>query len=182
MAYDGLVTGAVVRRLQEALIGGRIEKVYQPEKDEIIVSVRTMSGTYRLLISATSSNPRIHLTVTSRQNPINAPLFCMIMRKHFTGGKIIRISQHEFDRVIRLDVECYTELGDLTVKSIVVEIMGRHSNIILVKEDNKIIDSIKHIDGTVSAVRQVLPNLFYELPPPQGKAIPHSAVTELFQE
>lgn len=172
MAFDGFVTHSIVRELNNKLISGKIDKIYQPEKDEIIISVRTLAGNYRLLLSAVSSNPRIHLTELSRQNPINAPLFCMILRKHLTGGKIINISQQDFDRIIKIDIECYTEMGDLTTKSIIIEIMGRHSNIILIKEDKKIIDSIKHIDGTISAVRQVLPNLFYELPPNQEKTNP----------
>lgn len=180
MAFDGFVTHSIVSELNDKLISGKIDKIYQPEKDEIIVSVRTMAGTYRLLLSAASSNPRVHLTEISRQNPLNAPLFCMILRKHLTGGKIINISQHKFDRVIKFDIECYTEMGDLTTKSLVAEIMGRHSNIILIKDDKKIIDSIKHIDGTVSAVRQVLPNLFYELPPQQDKMNPKTYSSDEF--
>ena len=182
MAFDGFVTHSIVRELNSKLILGKIDKIYQPEKDEIIISVRTLTGNHRLLLSAASSNPRIHLTELSRQNPINAPLFCMILRKHLTGGKIINISQQDFDRVVIIDIECYTEMGDLTTKSIVIEIMGRHSNIILIKDDKKIIDSIKHIDGTVSAVRQVLPNLFYELPPKQEKTSPKSISPAAFAE
>lgn len=182
MAFDGFVTHHIVRELNDKLVMGKIDKIYQPEKDEIIISVRTVSGTYRLLLSAVSSNPRVHLTEISRQNPINAPLFCMILRKHLTGGKITNISQQDFDRVIKIDVECYTELGDLTTKSLITEIMGRHSNIILVKDDRRIIDSIKHIDGTVSAVRQVLPNLFYELPPQQEKTNPKNFSLDIFAD
>ena len=109
MAFDGFVTHSIVQELCEKIMLGKIDKIYQPEKDEIIVSVRTPNGTFRLLLSAASSNPRIHLTEASRQNPINAPLFCMILRKHLTGGKIINITQQDFDRVIRIDIECYTE-------------------------------------------------------------------------
>lgn len=175
MAFDGFVTHSIVRELSQTLVLGKIDKIYQPEKDEIIISVRTASGVHRLLISAASSNPRIHLTEESRENPITAPLFCMILRKHLSGGKIISFIQQGFDRVIRIDIECYTEMGDLTVKSLIVEIMGRHSNIILIQEGNRIIDSVKHIDFTVSAVRQILPNLIYELPPSQDKSDPKTA-------
>ncbi|MDO4744801.1 MAG: NFACT RNA binding domain-containing protein, partial [Clostridia bacterium] len=136
------------------------------------VSVRTREGLFRMLISAATSNPRIHLTERLRENPITAPLFCMILRKHLTGGKIKNISQLGFDRIVKIDIECYTEMGDLTEKSLIIEIMGKHSNIILVQNDSKIIDSIKHVDFTTSAVRQVLPGLFYELPPAQDKISP----------
>lgn len=172
MAFDGFVTHCMVRELKNILLQGRIDKIYQPERDEITLSVRTREGTYRLLLSAATSNPRLHLSEESRQNPINAPLFCMILRKHLTGGKIIGISQQGFDRVVKLDIECYTELGDLTQKSLIIEIMGKHSNIILIHQDSKIIDCIKHVDFTTSAVRQVLPGLIYELPPGQDKTEP----------
>ncbi len=172
MAFDGFVTHNMVRELKNTLLLGKVDKIYQPEKDEITVSIRTHDGTYRLLLSAATSNPRLHLSDASRQNPINAPLFCMILRKHLTGGKIIGISQHGFDRVVKFDIECYTEMGDLTQKSLIIEIMGKHSNIILIQNDNKIIDSIKHVDFTTSAVRQVLPGLFYEFPPKQDKQEP----------
>ncbi|MBQ9757909.1 MAG: NFACT family protein [Clostridia bacterium] len=172
MAFDGFVTYGIVKELNEKLSGGKIDKIHQPEKDEIIISIRTREGLFRLLISAATSNPRIHLTNISRENPLTAPLFCMILRKHLGGGKIKAIHQLDFDRVIKIDIECYTELGDLTEKSLMVEIMGKHSNITLIQNDNKIIDSIKHIDFTTSAVRQVLPGLIYELPPKQDKALP----------
>lgn len=175
MAFDGFVTHSIVRELNERLKAGKIDKIYQPEKDEIIISVRTPGGMQRLLISAASSNPRMHITEESRENPITAPLFCMILRKHLTGGKVISFTQQGFDRVVRIDIECYTELGDLTVKSLVVEIMGRHSNIILLQDKNKIVDSVKHIDFTISAVRQILPGLIYELPPAQYKTNPQEA-------
>ncbi len=172
MAFDGFVTHGIVAELKDKLLGGKIDKIHQPEKDEIILAVRTREGLFRVLLSAATSNPRIHLTEINRQNPITAPLFCMLMRKHLSGGKIVEISQAGFDRVVKIDIECYTEMGDLTQKSLIIEIMGRHSNIILIHNDNKIIDSIKHIDFTTSAVRQVLPGLIYELPPAQDKTNP----------
>ncbi len=182
MAFDGFVTQKIVAELSDTLIGGKFDKIYQPEKDEIIISVRTREGVFRVLFSATSSNPRLHLTESPRENPLTAPLFCMILRKHLTGGKIKNISQHSFDRIVRFDIECYTEMGDLTEKSLIIEIMGRHSNIIIVQNDGKIIDSIKHIDFTTSGVRQVLPGLFYELPPKQDKAEPGSVDKDYFKE
>lgn len=182
MAFDGFVTSGIVSELNKKLKDGKIDKVYQPEKDEIILSIRTRDGLFRLLISAATANPRIHLTNTSRENPLTAPLFCMIMRKHLGGGKIKSIHQIDFDRVIKIDIECYTELGDLTEKSLMVEIMGKHSNITLIHTGNKIIDSIKHIDFTTSAVRQVLPGLIYELPPKQDKSLPTEFSKKLFIE
>ncbi|MBR5614226.1 MAG: NFACT family protein [Clostridia bacterium] len=172
MAFDGFVTHSITAELKSKLLEGKIDKIHQPEKDELTVSVRTRDGLFRIVLSAATSNPRLHLTEINRENPITAPLFCMILRKHLTSGKIKNISQAGFDRVIRFDIECYTEMGDLTEKSLIIEIMGRHSNIILIQNDNKIIDSIKHIDFTTSAVRQVLPGLFYELPPSQDKSNP----------
>lgn len=182
MAFDGFVTHSIVDELKNILLFGKVDKIYQPEKDELTLSVRTHDGTRRLLLSAATSNPRLHLTEQSRQNPINAPLFCMILRKHLTGGKIVAITQQGFDRVVKLDIECYTEMGDLTQKSLIIEVMGRHSNIILVQSDNKIIDSIKHVDFTTSAVRQVLPGLFYEFPPPQDKTEPQNMTAKALAE
>ena len=175
MAFDGFVTHSIAAELRSKLMHGKIDKIYQPEKDEITINIRTADGAKRLLISAASQNPRMHLTEQTRENPITAPLFCMILRKHLTGGKIIGIRQNGFDRTVGIDIECYTEMGDLTRKSIVAEIMGRHSNIILIQDDNKIIDCVKHIDFTVSTVRQVLPGLIYELPPAQDKENPENA-------
>ncbi len=173
MSYDGMVTHSIVAELNALILGGKIDKIYQPENDEIILSVRTFNGSYRLLLSASASNARVHLTEVARENPMTPPMLCMLMRKHLQGNKIIKISQFGFDRIIRIDLEGRNELGDLCVKSIITEIMGRHSNIILIDDKNKILDSAKHVDFTVSAVRQILPGLIYEAPPPQEKLLPH---------
>lgn len=172
MSFDGLVTNSIVRELKNRISDGKINQVYQPERDEIIIQIRTFEGNYKLLMSASASNPRVHFTESKKENPITAPLFCMILRKHLCGGKIVSVEQDGFDRVVKIGVESYTELGDLTVKTLIIEIMNRHSNIILVGSDGKIIDSVKHIDLTVSAVRQVLPGFPYELPPAQNKINP----------
>ena len=174
MAFDGFVTFGIVAELSSLLQGGKIDKIHQPEKDELVISVRTKMGQYKILLSAATSNPRLHLTEINRENPLTAPLFCMILRKHLAGGTIKAIHQQGFDRIVRFDIECYTEMGDKTEKSIICEIMGRHSNIILVQSDGKIIDSIKRVDFTTSAVRQVLPGLIYELPPKQDRLVPDS--------
>lgn len=172
MSYDGIVTHSVVYELNNTILGGKIDKIYQPEADEIIIAVRTFSGSYRLLLSASASNARVHLTEVKRENPPSPPMLCMLMRKHLSGGKITGISQIRFDRIIKIDIECYDELGDLNTKSIIAEIMGRHSNIIFIDANNRILDSAKHVDFTVSSVRQILPGFTYELPPGQDKTEP----------
>ena len=148
---------------------GRIDKVYQPEKDEIILGIRSMGQAYKLLLTSNASNPKFHFTQTNPSNPMTPPLFCMVMRKHLQSGKIIKIEQPDFDRILNIYVESLNELGDYSVKKLVLEIMGRHSNIILTDENNTILDCIKHIGHDTSSVREVLPGREYTLPPSQGK-------------
>lgn len=169
MSYDGFVTGSVVHELCQKILGGKIDKIYQPEKDEIVLGIRTFGGKFRLLLSANPSNARVHLSDTKKENPMAPPMLCMLMRKYLSGGKIVGISQPGRDRVVRIDVECLNELGDFDTKSVITEIMGRHSNIIFIDKDGKIYDSAKHVDFTVSKVRQILPGLMYEPPPAQHK-------------
>ncbi len=172
MSYDGMVTRCVAYELSRTIVGGKIDKIHQPERDEIILHIRSLNGNYRLLLSASASNPRVHLTQVSKENPITPPMLCMLMRKHLQGNKILGVTQEGFDRILKIDTEGRNELGDVCTKSIIIEIMGRHSNIILVDEKNRILDSAKHVDFTVSAVRQILPGLIYETPPAQEKANP----------
>lgn len=169
MAFDAAAVRCLTKELADKLINGRIDKIYQPEKDEITVNIRTISENYKLVLSASSAHPRVHLTSVSKKNPQTAPLFCMLLRKHIGGGKITAIEQSGFERIIKISIESYDELGDLTTKYLIAEIMGRHSNIILTNNDMKIIDCIKHIDFTVSSVRELLPALQYTAPPPQDK-------------
>lgn len=169
MAFDAVSVRCLVGELEEKLINGRIDKIYQPEKDEITVNIRTLTESFKLVLSASSAHPRVHFTSVSKKNPKTAPLFCMLLRKHIGSGKITSIKQVGFERIIKISIESYDELGDLTTKYLIAEIMGRHSNIILTNNDMKIIDCIKHIDFTVSSVREVLPGLQYVSPPPQDK-------------
>ncbi len=169
MAFDGVVLHAVKTELTEKLLGGRVDKVYQPESDEIVLLIRNGGENYKLFLSADANYPRIHLTDESFKNPASPPLFCMLLRKHLGSGKITGIRQIKSDRILCICVETYNELGDLCEKSLYIEIMGRHSNIILVSEKGLVIDSIKRVDLTVSSKRQLLPGLFYETAPAQDK-------------
>lgn len=173
MALDAVAVKALVAELQ-CLVGGRVDKVHQPERDEIAIGVRTYDASYKLLISASPAHPRIHLSTHSKSNPKTAPLFCMLLRKHLASGRISAITQVGFERIVRVTIESYDELGDYTEKSLYVEIMGRHSNVILVNNEGRIIDSIKRIDESMSSVREILPGGVYELPPIQSK----TALTE----
>ncbi len=172
MALDGAVISALCFELSQKLVGGRIDKIHQPERDELTISVRTYGGAYRLLICANPSFPRIHITNTQKENPDKPPMFCMLLRKHISGGKILSVTQEGFERIIKIAIESYDEMGYLSQKYLIVEIMGKHSNIILTDKDGKILDSIIHVDVSVSSVRLVLPGLMYELPPSQNKKDP----------
>lgn len=182
MPLDGAAIAAIRTELEEKLIDGRIEKIYQPERDEISLIIRRGADNHRLLISADSSNPRIHLTNYNKKNPEQAPMFCMILRKHLQSGRIIKINQPDYERVLEIYVECYNDLGDLVEKRLIAEIMGRNSNIVLVGDGMRIIECIKRVDLTVSSVRTLLPGLGYEPPPAQGKIIPINATyDEIFE-
>lgn len=169
MAFDGITVSAIKAEIEDKILGGRIDKVYQPEKDEIILGIRSMGQAYKLLLTSNASNPKFHFTQTNPSNPMTPPLFCMVMRKHLQSGKIIKIEQPDFDRILNIYVESLNELGDYSVKKLVLEIMGRHSNIILTDENNTILDCIKHIGHDTCSVREVLPGREYTLPPSQGK-------------
>ena len=174
MALDGIVIHALTDELNNKLINGKVDKIYQPESDEILLTIRNNGTNYKLLLSANSSNPRIYLTTNyKKENPISAPMFCMLLRKHLINGRIVDIYQPEFERVIKIRIESYDELRTLSSKELIIEIMGKHSNIILVhNEDNKIIDSAKRIPLSISSLRQVLPGKTYENPPSQNKLNP----------
>ena len=169
MAFDGITVSALVSEIKDKILNSRIDKIHQPERDEIILALRSFGKAYKLLLSANPSNPKFHFTTENRDNPLNPPLFCMVLRKHLQGGKIIAIDQPDFDRIVNIYIESMNEMGDYSVKKLILEIMGRHSNIILADEDNTILDCIKHITHDKSSVREVLPGREYAMPPSQGK-------------
>lgn len=178
MAFDGFVISNLKQELNLRLTGGRINKIYQPEKDEIHLLIKSNRQSYRLLLSASASLPLIYLTENTKNNPMTAPNFCMLLRKYIQNGKIIGVMQPGMERILEIHIEHVDELGDLCIKKLIIELMGKHSNIIFTTDDNKIIDSIKHISAQVSSVREVLPGRSYVLPPNQGKI----SVTDLSKE
>ena len=179
MAFDGLVVHAISDELSSKLVGGKIDKVYQPENDEIVLHIRNNKENFKLVLSASASNPRVYLSANyKKENPINAPMFCMLLRKYIQSGNIVSVSQVGFERIIKITVESLDELKAKTTKDIIIEIMGRHSNIILTHEEDKIVDSIKRIPPSVSRVRQLLPGMTYVLPPAQDKLNPLDKISK----
>lgn len=172
MAFDGIVIANLVRDMKDRLEGGKINKIAQPEKDELLFTIKNKKETLRLLISANASLPLIYMTDKNKPGPLTAPNFCMLLRKHIGTGRILSVSQPGLERIIRIEVEHLDEMGDLCRKYLLVELMGKHSNIIFCKEDLTILDSIKHISAQVSSVREVLPGRMYFVPPAGDKADP----------
>lgn len=180
MAFDGITIAAVTAELRKTILDGRIYKIVQSEADELLLTIKNHGGQYRLLISADASLPLIYLTNRNKQAPMTAPNFCMLLRKHLQNARIVDIRQPDFERVIELTLEHLNELGDVCRKKLMVEVMGKHSNIIFTEEPSdgerpRIIDSIKHISGMVSTVREVLPGREYYIPKTQEKANPLEA-------
>ncbi|MTI67608.1 MAG: fibronectin/fibrinogen-binding protein [Firmicutes bacterium] len=173
MSLDGIVVKSLIDELNTEILNAKIDKIYQPEDDEILIRLRNNSTNYKLLISSSSNNPRIHFTNADKKNPIKPPMFCMLLRKHLQGGKITYIKQPTLERIIKIGITSSDELGIASNKELVIEIMGRHSNIILIEKDTlNIIDSIKRITPDVSRKRQILPGINYSLPPSQNKDNP----------
>mgnify|MGYP002510839467 FL=1 len=172
MAFDGITVAAVAKELGDTLAGGRITKIAQPETDELLLTIKTSDGAYRLYISASASLPLIYLTDENKPSPMTAPNFCMLLRKHIGNGKITGVSQPGLERIICLDIEHLDELGDLCRKKLIIEIMGKHSNIIFCDDKDMIIDSIKHVNAQMSSVREVLPGRSYFIPDTMSKQDP----------
>lgn len=182
MAFDGIVIANLVWELNERLIDGRINKIYQPENDAIVLTIKNNRNNYRLLLSASPSLPLAYITEDTGTNPIVAPNFCMLLRKHISGGRIVSVTQPQMERIIRFEIEHLNEMGDLCSKLLIVELMGKHSNIIFCHPDGKIIDSIKHIPLHVSSVREVLPGRDYFIPNTMDKLNPLTIDCALFEE
>jgi predicted ribosome quality control (RQC) complex YloA/Tae2 family protein len=183
MAYDGIVLRAVTHELSQLLLGGRVDKIYQPTNRDLLLHVRGQGSNYKLLLTANPSYPRVQLiNKYEGPNPAEAPMFCMLLRKHCEDGRITRIEQIDNERVLHIAVENRDEMGDLTERVFVIEIMGRHSNVILLEPvENRILDSLVHVNYGTSRHREVLPGRTYVAPPEQGKDNPFDVTLGRFQ-
>lgn len=183
MSFDGIITRAIVNEFNKNILGGKIEKVYQPEADELVLNIHSRNGNHKLYISCNSSHARTHFITGNQVNPATPLTFCMVLRKHIQGGRISEIIQKDSERIIEFSFETYNELGLSVNKKLIVEIMGKHSNIILVDaESMKIIDSIKRVSIDVNRVRQILPGKLYEYPPSQEKSPLNELTPETLQK
>lgn len=169
MALDGSFLRHLKVELESRALEARVDKVYQPNREEMVLQMRTRTDHFNLLLSARANSARIHFTRSIPENPKQPPMLCMLMRKRLSGARLLRVEQQGLDRVLRLVFDAVNELGDRVELSIYMEIMGRYSNIIFVDEQNKVIDSLKRVDAEMSSARLVLPGLSYQAPPPQDK-------------
>lgn len=183
MAFDGLVISNLVYELNNTILNAKISKIAQPENDELLFTVKSPNGQYRLAMSASASLPFLYLTENNKPSPLTAPNFCMVLRKHIGNGRITRIYQPHMERIINFEVEHLDEMGDLCTKTLIVELMGKHSNIIFCNADGMIIDSIKRVSAMMSSVREVLPGRTYCIPSTQeDKLNPLEVPEDIFIE
>lgn len=180
MAFDACLLSFVVHEIDTKISGGKIEKIYQPEKDEIILMIRNNGESIRLLINAGSNYPRINITKDPKENPASPPMFCMMLRKHLVGARISGCTQYGAERVCELEFDAFDELGFPAKKYLIAEIMGKYSNLIFTDTNKKILGAIKIVDLTTSQKRQVLPSMIYELPPEQDKIVPYDVSRDSF--
>ena len=180
MAFDGITVSCIVHELNQTILDGRITKIAQPETDELLLTIKTPNGQKRLAISASASLPLIYLTEDNKPSPMQAPNFCMLLRKYIGNGRITKITQPKLERVIHFTIEHLDEMGDLCQKTLVVEIMGKHSNIIFCNSEGMILDSIKHVSAQMSSVREVLPGREYFIPDTMNKLDPLTVSEEEF--
>lgn len=169
MPMDGVMLGFMTRELNDTLSGGRVDKIAQPERDEIVLTIRNHGENHMLLITAAANAARMHITREKKNNPLEPPTFCMLMRKYILGARVLEIRQYAGDRIAEIDFEALDDLGDYTVRTLICEFMGKYSNLILVQQSGKIIDSVCRVTDEISRVREVLPGLMYQRPPQQGK-------------
>ena len=183
MAFDGIVIANLVHELNQTILNTKISKIAQPEADELLLTCKGgEAGQYRVAISASAALPFLYLTEENKPSPMTAPTFCMVLRKHIANGRITRIFQPHMERIIHMEIEHLNEMGDLCHKTLVIELMGKHSNIIFCNEDGTIIDSIKHVSGQMSSIREVLPGRPYFIPAQQDRFDPWQIAKEQFVE
>ena len=164
MAFDGLMTYKIVQQLKDSIIGGKIDKIYEPNENEIILGIYNNSSNYALNIITTSNHYRICLTTHAKPNPNFAPNFCMVLRKYLLNTKIINIETLDLERLVIIEFEGHNKSGDFSPKRLIIALMGKHSNIILINENNQIIDALKHFDTNTNSYRDILPNHIYTFP------------------
>ena len=181
MAFDGICVHALARELSEKLTDGRISKIAQPERDELMLTIKNNREQYRLSLSASAGLPFAYLTQQNKLSPLTAPNFCMLLRKHLSGARIVSVTQPGFERILVLSLEHLDEMGDLCRKRLMVELMGKHSNLIFVDNEDRILDAIKHVPSYVSSVREVLPGREYFIPQTSDKISPEELTEELFR-
>lgn len=179
MPLDAICLSALTAELREKLDGAKIDKVQQPERDMLILSLRGRSGNFRLLLAAGAGNARVHITGESMENPAEPPMFCMLLRKHLVGARIASLEQPDHERMLALELDTRDEMGDLSRKKLVVEMIGRSANVILVGADGRIIDCMRRMDFAGDAERRLLPGMIYRLPPKQNKTDFFSSDSEI---
>lgn len=182
MALDGITVKSLVTELNKSILNAKISKIAQPENDELLLTLKGTNGNFRLALSANASLPFVYLTQSNKQSPMTAPNFCMLLRKHIANGRIINIYQPGMERILFFEIEHLDELGDLRTKKLIIELMGKHSNIVFCDENDLIIDSIKHVSSQMSSVREVLPGRNYFIPQTQDKSDPLCTTQEKFEQ
>ncbi len=178
MAFDGIVTQAITHELKNDLIGGKIDKIHQPDKNTILLGIYSNSIHYALNICIDAHNCRINLTTNSKENPLVAPNFCMLLRKHLIGGKISTIEMYGLERLVKINIETINEFNEIEIKSLIIELMGKHSNIILINDKNIIIDSLRHIFATDTIYRDILPSRTYSFP--SSEKLDYTKISDIY--
>ena len=178
MPMDGLTVGFVARELDRTLTGGRVDKITQPERDAVVIVIRAGSENHRLLLCASPNNARCHLTAGTFSNPLEPPALCMLMRKQLTGARVTGIRQTDGDRIVQIDLDAVNEMGDHVLRRLVLEIMGRHSNLMLLDGEGRILEAARHVNAEMSRVRQIQPGMIYQAPPSQNKLNPETLKAE----
>ena len=179
MPMDALCLSAVLAETEQNVLGGRIDKIHQPSRDEILLHIRGKNGPCRLLLSANPSRARIQLTALPRENPAEPPMFCMLLRKYLSGGKILDLRQPPAERLAELVIEATNEMGDKVRRRLILEMMGRRTNLLLLDGEDRIVDCLRRVEGDLTQARPLLPGMFYHLPDPQpGKMDPNRLTEE----